>query len=389
MRLAVAGAFVLLCLLLAAFNPLLALAVAAGLLLGLVVRWLWRSRGFVLGRWPLWLSLGILAVLVVFFLVGRTGPRIGAPAPPVTVTPRYEGTAEHTGSAWRITDRVLFSPELLLKLSELAAPPIDDEVVEQLRRALASEFIVLPSSGRVEVSASAGTSPKRFKEVVDYLERYASLGRWSVHVSESFGRDILLVPSLRSVPDQGRSQVSQSLTTQLARQGWTARQVNDLLVFSHDRREETNVRWFPATTSQELPIALPDSVTLPNGREVLLAPDEGSLLTLSSQPHLVAATLPTAKREEAARKETLTIVLDPAIGEQSTIEMELLSPVFRNQVGLAVRDLSFSGMAKWVVLAAAAVGADEIKRLLLMVARAVQRRAHIPTPGEGGSQNST
>jgi hypothetical protein len=389
MRLAVAGAFVLLCLLLAAFNPLLALAVAAGLLLGLVVRWLWRSRGFVLSRWPLWLSLGILAVLVVFFVVGRTGPRFGVPAPPVTVTPRYEGTAEQTGSAWRITDRVLFSPELLMKLADLAAPPIDDEVVEQLRRTLASEFIVLPSSGRVEISASADTSPRRFKEVVDYLERYASLGRWSVHVSESFGRDILLVPSLRSAPDQGRSQVSQSLTTQLARQGWTARQVNDLLVFSHDRQEETNVRWFPATTSQELRITLPDAITLPNGREVLLAPDEGSLLTLSSPPHLVAATLPTAKREAAARKETLTIVLDPAIGEQSTIEMELLSPVFRNQVGLAIRDLSFSGMAKWIVLAAAAVGAEEIKRLLLMVARAVQRRAHIPTPGEGGSQNST
>lgn len=296
MRLAIGGACVLLLLLLTAFNPLLALAAAGGLLLGLAGRRLWRSRDAVRRRWSLWLGLGTLAAVLIFYVVAQSSARYPtAPPPPVTITPRYEGTAEYSGGAWKLTNRVIFSSDSILKLSDLSAPPIADEVVDQLTQDLEPRgFTVLPLSDYVEIDPAPDTSPKLFKAVVDKLKRNSSAGRWSVDVNEAFGRKILLSPSLRSTPDQGRSRASQSLITQLESQGWRARQVNDVLVFSHNRQEEARIRWFPATTSHQLQIILPHYITLQNGREVLFAPDEGSQLTLYTKSHLVASTLPTA-----------------------------------------------------------------------------------------------
>jgi hypothetical protein len=380
MRLAIVGALILLLLLFSAFNPLIALAGAAGLSLGLGLRRLWLYRHVLARRWPLWVGLALLSAIIILALIPvnqQMSPPLGVP--PVTMTPRYDGSAEYAGSAWKITDRVIFSSNSILELSRLSAPFIPHKLVNELARILPKTYMVTWSPDSVTIDSAEGTSPRRFKEVAYYLKRHSSVGKWSVSVNESYG-EIVLTPSLRGTPDQGRSRASQVLTAQLESQGWRERQVNDALVFSHDRREEVRVRWFPATTTNELQIILPHSIILPNKREVLFAPDEGSRLTLSTRSHLVASSLPTAQREEGPGMERLRVSLDTVVGEQSKIDLELLSPIFRSQLGMAIRNLSFSGMVKWVVLAAVAVGADEIKRLLLLLLRSLQRRLHIPTP---------
>jgi hypothetical protein len=77
-------------------------------------------------------------------------------------------------------------------------------------------------------------------------------------------------------------------------------------------------------------------------------------------------------------RETLDIQLEPIIGEQAEVQVQLLSPPFRNEVGVTLATFTLGGALKWLILVAAAVAADEIKRLLVLPLRHLQRLLRVP-----------
>jgi hypothetical protein len=101
-------------------------------------------------------------------------------------------------------------------------------------------------------------------------------------------------------------------------------------------------------------------------------------LTLKTAPHVVGVSVPAARREASSGRDVLHIDLDPPPGDEGDVETRLLSPLFRNEVGVMLAGLTVGKAVKWLVLLGAAVGAEQAKEILLDRLRRLLRRLHLP-----------
>jgi hypothetical protein len=182
-------------------------------------------------------------------------------------------------------------------------------------------------------------------------------------------------------------EVTASLVPQLRAQGWSPQRISATRVFVRTRRESAKARWFPATTSRQLQITMPAAITLPDGSELPFTPGEQSRLMLTTAPYVVGHTGPSASREVISGREVLRINLDPIPGEPADVQVQILSPLFRNTLGATLAGLSFGGAVKWIVLLGAAVGAEQIKQIILVPLTRLLRRFRVPS-GEEASPSS-
>jgi hypothetical protein len=240
------------------------------------------------------LALGVL-VLALQLLGSPNGTAPPASPPPLTLTPRYEGTATHRGTEWEVTDRIVFDPDSAAEL-----PPTS--------------------------------------------------------------------------------------TQQLEGQGWRWSRVGPDMVFVRGRRLEAKVGWYPPTANSRLPITLPATIWL-GRREIRFAPGERSRLTLISGRHVIAATVPAASAEIAGATEVRRLDLIVAAGEQTQVDLQMVSPLFRNDIGVGLANATVGGVVKWFLLAGMALFAQEIKQAIAVpLVRRLLHRLPIPAPaGEGHS----
>jgi hypothetical protein len=152
------------------------------------------------------------------------------------------------------------------------------------------------------------------------------------------------------------------LVDRLGRQGWSATQVGANTVFARARHVRAGARLFPLSTLRHLPVTPPNTITLGEGRQVSFAPGERSQLILTTGAHVVGITAPAGERSATPTGETFRIDLDaPGVGQRVDVQMQLLSPLMRNELGALVGKLTAGELAKWLVVVIAAICADEIK----------------------------
>lgn len=178
------------------------------------------------------------------------------------------------------------------------------------------------------------------------------------------------------------------LVDRLERQGWSASQIGANTVFARPRHVQATVRLFPLSTLRRLPVVPPRMVTLPNGRQLSFAPGERSQLTLTTGAHVVGITAPAGLRTATATGETFQIDLTAPIGEQVDVQTQLLSPLIRNELGVALGRLTVGGLVKWLILFIAAICADEIKQLVRDLLHGLRRRLHLTLDRPGTSLKS-
>jgi hypothetical protein len=166
------------------------------------------------------------------------------------------------------------------------------------------------------------------------------------------------------------------LIDRLGGQGWSASQIGDETVFTRTRQVRARARLFPLSTLRRLPVVSPSPISFPNGRALSFAPGEHSQLTLMAGAHVVGSTTPASLRTATATGETFQIELHAPIGEQADVQTQLLSPFIRNELGASIGRLTAGALMKWLILALAAICADEIKQLLRELLHYVRRRLH-------------
>lgn len=167
------------------------------------------------------------------------------------------------------------------------------------------------------------------------------------------------------------------LVDRLGRQGWSASQIGANTAFTRPRQVQAAARLFPLSTLRRLPVVPPSTIALPNGRQLSFAPGERSQLTLTTGAHVVGITSPGGLRIATATGETFQIDLTAPIGEQVDVQTQLLSPLIRNEAGAMLGRLSAGEVVKWLILAIAAVFADEIKQLLRDLLHRLRRRPRL------------
>jgi hypothetical protein len=272
-----------------------------------------------LGVVGLSLSLGVRSITVITKSgsVPTTRPRL-----PLVLTPRYEGTAVYRDGVWDVTDLITFDKAKLSTLQHWLSP----------QPAPGRQTPPAPQAGRLRGGA------KR----------------------------------------QDQRDGTALLEHELQAQGWLAQQRGAELAFMHKRHESAVVRLFPATTIRRLPIFMPATIILSDNSKVLFAPGAQSRLTLKTTPHVVAVSVPTARREASSDQDVLHIDLELLSDEQPNVETQLLSPLFRNELGVTLAGLTVGKAVKWMVLLGAAIGAEQAKETLLSSLRRLLRRLHIP-----------
>jgi hypothetical protein len=224
------------------------------------------------------------------------------------------------------------------------------------------------------ISPRQGRRPAGLKRIAPLLAKISRKG-WSV---ETDNTKIALIRDRRE--EIGQTRANDVLLQELSQQGWSVRQVGRGLEFTHSREEGATVRRYPASTTRQLSIALPEGFKGPGGRSLLFEPGEGSTLVLTGHSHLILSTSPEGTYQTGAGRDTVEITLPPTT--RGEVDIEMLSPLFRSAIGATLATMSLGGAIKWLVLLGAAVSADELKRLMLVLLRWIQRRLHIPIPEE-------
>ena len=270
------------------------------------------------------LLLGFCVVGLILSLGVRPRPPTATlPRLPLVLTPRYEGTAVYRDGVWDVTDLITFDEDKLSTLQHwLSRQP-----------APGRQAPPAPQAGRLRGGAKG----------------------------------------------QDQRDGAALLEHELQAQGWLAQQRGAELAFMHKRHESAVVRWFPATTIRRFPIFMPATIILSDNSKVLFVPGAQSRLTLKTTPHVVAVSVPTARREAGSDQDVLHIDLELLSDEQpDVVEMQLLSPLFRNELGVTLAGLTVGKAVKWMVLLGAAIGAEQAKETLLSWLRRLLRGLHIP-----------
>jgi len=168
------------------------------------------------------------------------------------------------------------------------------------------------------------------------------------------------------------------LVDRLGRQGWSASQIGADTVFTRPRQVRATVRLFPLSTLRRLPVVPPSAIALPNGRLLSFAAGERSQLTLTTGAHVVGITAPAGLRTATASGETFQINLGAPFAGQVDVQMQLLSPLMRNELGAMLGRLSAGEVMKWLMLLIAAICAEEIKQFLRDVLHRLRSRLPLP-----------
>lgn len=192
-------------------------------------------------------------------------------------------------------------------------------------------------------------------------------GGWNVTDRIVFDSDSLIpVRRLAGLPGRPltESNTIALLVDRLGGQGWLASQIGANTIFTHSRHVRAAARLFPLSTLRRLPVVPPSTVTLAKGRQLSFAPGERSQLILTTGAHVVGITAPAGVWSATATGETFQIDLGVPVGEQVDVQVQMLSPLMRNELGAALGRLTAGELVKWLVLLIAAICAEEIKQFL-------------------------
>jgi hypothetical protein len=168
--------------------------------------------------------------------------------------------------------------------------------------------------------------------------------------------------------------------------GWKAEQVGDDLVFTRTWVIDDTVPSFPIKGTQRFEVYLP-SVNFPTRKYVAFAPGDGSRLVLSAPDHFIVRTSPAESRQAGVGKEIITFSLNSTTDYSPAVEAEVLSPLFRKGPLKVFAPLatfsfadSFTSFVRWLAAIVAFVFSEQIKRVLSIPIRGVQRRLNISIP---------
>jgi hypothetical protein len=296
---------------------------------------------------------------------------------PLLITSSYLGEATYQDNSWKIAERVTFSPTALTNLRDALNRGVADLQINAIAKQI---YKLLGPGWRVDnhdlnrwvFFPPHGDGPVN-PRVAPLLAEISRKG-WSVQRAST---TIVLIRDRSH--DLSQRNANDILFQAISRQGWKAREVlGGGLEFTHSRDEVFAVRRYPVSTTRRLAIVLPKGFKGLYGRDVSFEPDADSKLILTGPSHLILSTSPEGNRQKGAGKDTVEITLGPTTG--GGVDIQILSSLFRTGIGSTLASMSISGFIKWLVVLGAAVSADELKRLMLIVLRWIQKRVHIPIP---------
>jgi hypothetical protein len=310
---------------------------------------------------------------------GNIGGDMTPPPPLAVITPRYIGEATHQDDRWKTIDRVVFSAATLAELRDALnqavahrqAAAVEEHISDLSRLGWAlddhddNRWIIYPDR------TTRSADPKQIAPILAKISRKG----WSVRTANA---TVELIRDRREEASQ--TSANSTLLQTLSQQGWSVRQVGRGLEFTRSREEVATVGRYPVSTTRKLSIVLPEKLDGLGDRHVLFEPGEQSKLVLTGPSHLILSTSPEGIRRTGANKEAVEITLP--VPATDGVDVEMLSPLFRSEIGATLAGMTLGGAIKWLVLLVAAVSADEVKRLILMLLRWIQKRLRISIPQE-------
>jgi hypothetical protein len=306
-----------------------------------------RRRSLVALLGPPGLLFILLGTSAVFLLSGEVpkGPPSIRPPFEVGVTPRYTASVLYNEEMWKISERIDFSEDELTSLRDAvhAREESNDydqgySVLEDLEQLgwFIQDYSLQPTldvyadvsvDGRWIIvtlpDGSYAASPSKRAAGV----RYVSHSGWTVRRT---GHDITLRRRCRCIRSS-QARVNQLLLDELFGQGWMARQKGKSLQFTRSRSEPTTeARRGRLTTTQRLPLSLPEGFDIPGGQVVTFEPSMDSRLTLSAPEHAIVSTFPPGLHQVGAGKDKVTIEL-PSPEVAGDVQVRMLPPRRRGE----------------------------------------------------------
>lgn len=217
----------------------------------------------------------------------------------------------------------------------------------------------------------------RYAKLIPRIEsiRYSGNVEYSPDSELWLITDEVQIPSEKSVndllTDQFRldsrngvgAQKVKTLTELMLLYGWNdGGAVDDSRLFTRKRTQPAITRWMSVRTT--------NVITLPEirYRYLILRPTANSKLVLVAPKYTVGKTRPSyvSRSDLPGDSEVLTIPTDFQVENVPRLEVELLSPLLRSELGNELVQASIWTPVKWILLALCAIFGDQIRRGILI-----------------------